>query len=75
MAGRHIDDNHAGRLGPRSRPLFARRRTHARFTATGLVRHSDDVWQYTSIAYTAALVEAGIVPPSGRSVMPWTTRS
>jgi transposase InsO family protein len=40
--------------------LFTRRRT-TRFTATGLVHHSDAGSQYTSIAFTTALVEAGTV--------------
>ena len=45
--------------------LFTRRRTDTRFTATGLVHHSDAGSQYTSIAFTTALVEAGIAPSIG----------
>lgn len=45
--------------------LFTRRRTDTRFTSTGLVHHSDAGSQYTSIAYTTALVDAGIVPSIG----------
>ena len=45
--------------------LFTRRRTDTRFTSTGLVHHSDAGSQYTSIAYTTALVDAGIAPSIG----------
>ena len=45
--------------------LFTRRRADTRFTATGLVHHSDAGSQYTSIAFTTALVEAGIAPSIG----------
>jgi putative transposase len=45
--------------------LFTRRRIDTRFTATGLVHHSDAGSQYTSIAFTTALVEAGIAPSIG----------
>ena len=45
--------------------LFARRRADTRFTATGLVHHSDAGSQYTSIAYTTALIDAGIAPSIG----------
>jgi putative transposase len=40
--------------------LFARRRMNAEFTATGLIHHSDAGSQYTSLAFTEALHEAGI---------------
>ena len=40
--------------------LFTRRYSSFRFTATGLVRHSDAGSQYTAIAFTEALREAGI---------------
>jgi putative transposase len=40
--------------------LFTRRRGNARFTAAGVVHHSDAGSQYTSIAFTDALVAAGI---------------
>ena len=45
--------------------LFTRRRTDTQFTAEGLVHHSDAGSQYTSIAFTTALVEAGIAPSIG----------
>jgi putative transposase len=45
--------------------LFTRRRQNARFTSTGLVFHSDAGSQYTSIAFTEALIEAGIAPSIG----------
>ena len=45
--------------------LFTRRRHDARFTSTGLVFHSDAGSQYTSIAFTEALIEAGIAPSIG----------
>ncbi len=45
--------------------LFTRRRTDARFTSTGLVFHSDAGSQYTAIAFTEALIEAGIAPSIG----------
>lgn len=45
--------------------LFSRRRADSRFTATGLVHHSDAGSQYTSIAFTEALVEAGIAGSIG----------
>ncbi len=45
--------------------LFTRRRSDTRFTATGLVHHSDAGSQYTSIAFTTALMEAGIAPSIG----------
>ena len=45
--------------------LFTRRRADSRFTATGLVHHSDAGSQYTSLAFTEALVEAGITGSIG----------
>jgi transposase InsO family protein len=40
--------------------LFTRRRQNARFTAKGIVFHSDAGSQYTAVSFTDALVEAGI---------------
>jgi len=45
--------------------LFARRRHNSGFDAAGLVHHSDAGSQYTSIAFTQALADAGIVPSIG----------
>ena len=45
--------------------LFTRRRHDARFTARGLVFHSDAGSQYTAISFTEALLEAGIAPSIG----------
>lgn len=45
--------------------LFTRRRADSRFTATGLVHHSDAGSQYTSIAFTDALIAAGIAGSIG----------
>jgi len=45
--------------------LFTRRYSEFRFTATGLVHHSDAGSQYTSIAFTEALRDAGIVGSIG----------
>jgi putative transposase len=45
--------------------LFTRRRQNAKFTSSGLVFHSDAGSQYTSIAFTEALTEAGIAPSIG----------
>jgi putative transposase len=45
--------------------LFTRRRADSSFTATGLVHHSDAGSQYTSIAFTDALIEAGIAGSIG----------
>ena len=45
--------------------LFTRRRTDVRFTSTGLVFHSDAGSQYTSLAFTEALIEAGIAGSIG----------
>jgi len=45
--------------------LFTRRRGNAAFTATGLVHHSDAGSQYTSLAFTEALLEAAIAGSIG----------
>jgi putative transposase len=45
--------------------LFTRRRTNAQFTTTGLLHHSDAGSQYTSLAFTDALCEAGIAGSIG----------
>ena len=45
--------------------LFTRRYSEFRFTATGLVHHSDAGSQYTAIAFTEALRVAGIVGSIG----------
>lgn len=45
--------------------LFTRRRQNVEFTSTGLVHHSDAGSQYTSIAFTEALRDAGIAPSIG----------
>nr|AIU93845.1 hypothetical protein LRS1606.411 [Rhodococcus sp. NS1] len=45
--------------------LFTRRRTDLHFTSTGLVHHSDAGSQYTSLAFTEALVESGIAGSIG----------
>jgi putative transposase len=45
--------------------LFTRRRHNSRFTSTGLVHHSDVGSQYTSLAFTQALVDAGIAGSIG----------
>lgn len=45
--------------------LATRRRHNASFTTTGLVHHSDAGSQYTSIAFTDALAEAGIAGSIG----------
>ena len=45
--------------------LSTRRRADSRFTATGVVHHSDAGSQYTSIAFTDALLEAGIAGSIG----------
>jgi transposase InsO family protein len=45
--------------------LFTRRRTDVRFTSSGLVFHSDAGSQYTSLAFTEALIEAGIAGSIG----------
>lgn len=45
--------------------LFTRRRGDARFSAKGLVFHSDAGSQYTAISFTEALIDAGIAPSIG----------
>jgi putative transposase len=45
--------------------LHTRRRGDAAFTATGLVHHSDAGSQYTSLAFSEALIEAGITASIG----------
>jgi putative transposase len=45
--------------------LFTRRRGDVRFTAKGLVFHSDAGSQYTAVSFTEALIEAGIAPSIG----------
>jgi putative transposase len=45
--------------------LFCRRRTNVAFTATGMVFHSDAGSQYTSLAFTEALIDAGITGSIG----------
>ena len=45
--------------------LFTRRRTSFEFTTQGLLHHSDAGSQYTSLAFTEALVDAGITGSIG----------
>jgi putative transposase len=45
--------------------LFTRRRTSFSFTTNGLVHHSDAGSQYTSLAFTDALIDAGITGSIG----------
>ncbi len=45
--------------------LFTRRRTDFLFTSTGLVHHSNAGSQYTSLAFTEALIESGIAGSIG----------
>lgn len=45
--------------------LFTRRRTRFEFTAEGLLHHSDAGSEYTSLAFTEALGEAGITGSIG----------
>jgi transposase InsO family protein len=45
--------------------LFTRRRADFAFTATGLVHHSDAGSQYTSLAFTEALIESGLAGSIG----------
>jgi putative transposase len=45
--------------------LFTRRRGDARFTAEGIVFHSDAGSQYTALTFTETLIEAGIAPSVG----------
>lgn len=46
--------------------LSTRRRSDFTFTATGLVHHSDAGSQYTSLAFTEALIESGLAGSIGR---------
>src|SRR3954453_10341108 len=45
--------------------LATRRRQNSQFTTTGLVHHSDAGSQYTSLAFTEALLEAGVAGSIG----------
>jgi putative transposase len=45
--------------------LFTRRRGDARFTADGIVFHSDAGSQFTALSFTEALLDAGIAPSVG----------
>lgn len=45
--------------------LFTRRRHNARFISRGIVHHSDAGSQYTALAFSDALLEAGIAPSIG----------
>lgn len=45
--------------------LFTRRRTNVEFTTTGLLHHSDAGSQYTSLAFTEELEDAGITGSIG----------
>ena len=45
--------------------LFTRRRTNVEFTTTGLLHHSDAGSQYTSLAFTEELQDAGITGSIG----------
>lgn len=45
--------------------LFTRRRTNVEFISTGLLHHSDAGSQYVSLAFTEALLEAGITGSIG----------
>ena len=45
--------------------LYLRRRGDSRFTTTGLVHHSDAGSQYTSLAFTQELIDAGIAGSIG----------
>jgi transposase InsO family protein len=45
--------------------LFTRRRGNPAFTATGLIHHSDAGSQYTALAFTEALTDAGIAGSIG----------
>ena len=64
MAGRLVDEDRARRLGPGAgpvRPAPHRHPFHGNRSGASLGAGS----QYTSIAYTTALVEAGIAPSIG----------
>lgn len=52
-------------MAPLEQALFTRRRHDARFTSDGLVLHCDARSQQTSIAFTDARGEEGIVPSIG----------
>jgi putative transposase len=45
--------------------LFTRRRHDVRFTAQGIVFHSDAGSQYTAVTFTQALLDAGLAPSVG----------
>jgi len=45
--------------------LFTRRRHDARFSARGVVHHSDAGSQYTAISFTEALIATGMAPSIG----------
>lgn len=45
--------------------MFARRRTDTCFTTTSLIHYSDAGSQYTSLAFTEALLDAGIAGSIG----------
>ena len=61
------DDDEGDAIGVRGsrQALFTRRRTDFAFTATGLVHHSDAGSQYTSLAFTEALIESGLAGSIG----------
>jgi putative transposase len=46
--------------------LSVRRRVSSEFTAHGLIHHSDAGSQYTALAFTEELAEAGIAGSIGR---------
>jgi len=45
--------------------LFTRRRHDARFSAAGVLHHSDAGSQYTAVSFTEALIDAGMAPSTG----------
>ena len=53
--------------------LATRRRASSEFTAQGLIHHSDAGSQYTALAFTEELAEAGIAGSIARSATRWTT--
>jgi transposase InsO family protein len=57
--------DHGARDSVLEQALFTRRYSEFQFTATGLVHHSDAGSQYTAIAFTEALREAGITSSIG----------